>query len=62
MCSTRAFSQAVQLSTATCPGLNRPSRLTVKHEESSTPEQVVANIEAANRMISKQTDMAADRW
>jgi hypothetical protein len=36
--------------------------LTVKHEEGSRPEQVVANIEAANRMISKQTDMAADRW
>jgi hypothetical protein len=36
--------------------------LTVKHEESSTPELVVPNVEAANRMISKQTDMAAGRW
>ena len=34
MCSTKAF---IQLATATCPGLNRPSCLTVKHEESSTP-------------------------
>jgi hypothetical protein len=34
MCSTKAF---IQLATATCPGLNRPSCLTVKHDESSTP-------------------------
>jgi hypothetical protein len=57
--ATQLSGQAVD---SELPGLNRPSRLTLKHEASSTPEQVVANTEAGNRMISKQADMAANRW
>ena len=37
------------------PALDRPSCLPTKNEESPTPEQVAANIKAADRMISGST-------